>query len=63
MSNILKWSFKNALVGLGCLFCVVVIACAFLAPVLFFQLVLMALYAFYKTNSGQGFEWKGRKVR
>lgn len=36
---------------------------SFLAPVLFFQLVLMALYAFYKINSGQGFEWKGRKVR
>ena len=34
MSNILKWSFKNALVGMACMFCVVVIACAFLAPVL-----------------------------
>lgn len=34
MSNILKWSFKNAIIGMATFFCVVVIACAFLAPVL-----------------------------
>ncbi len=34
MSNILKWSLKNAIIGLSALFCVVVIICAFLAPVL-----------------------------
>lgn len=34
MSNILKWSFKNALIGIATAFCVVVIACAFLAPLL-----------------------------
>lgn len=34
MSNILKWSFKNAIIGIGLWFCLIVIACAFLAPVL-----------------------------
>lgn len=34
MSNILKWSFKNALIGMAGMFCLVVIICAFLAPVL-----------------------------
>lgn len=34
MSNILKWSFKKALIGIATMFCIVVIACAFLAPVL-----------------------------
>ena len=34
MSNILKWSFKNALIGLAGIFCVFVVICAFLAPVM-----------------------------
>lgn len=34
MSNILKWSFKNALVAIAAFFCLVVVICAFLAPVL-----------------------------
>ncbi len=32
MSNIMKWSFKNALIGLAGLFCIAVVICAFLAP-------------------------------
>ena len=34
MSNILKWSLKNAIIGLSAFFCVIVIICAFLAPLL-----------------------------
>ncbi len=33
MSNILKWSLKNAIIGLTGFFCAVVVACAFIAPV------------------------------
>ena len=33
MSNILKWSFKNALVAMAAFFCIVVVICAFVAPV------------------------------
>lgn len=36
---------------------------ALLSPLLFFHVVLMAIYAFYRTVSGQGFYWKGRKVK
>lgn len=34
MSNILKWSFKNALIGMGAVFCAFVVIAAFLAPAL-----------------------------
>lgn len=34
MSNILKWSFKNALAAIAGFFCLIVVVAAFLAPVL-----------------------------
>jgi membrane-bound acyltransferase YfiQ involved in biofilm formation len=49
MSNILKWSLKNALIGLSAIFCALVIVCAFLAPVLIhsnFALAGNAVYDF-----------------
>lgn len=47
MSNILKWSFKNAIIGMGMWFCVGVIACAFLAPVLLHSNFAPTAHAIY----------------
>lgn len=61
MSNILKWSLKNAIIGLSGLFCMIVVVSAFLAPMLASMKIFMVsdfLYEYlhklchnYSTNS------------